>query len=296
MNWDDVRLFLAVSRSGTLRGAALELGIDQTTVGRRIGALEQSLGSQLFLRMRTGLILTDGGRDVLAVAENMERMAVSFMRRSEGRDAEIQGEVRVTTTDSLALDFVIPAIDSLRRSYPDVRVVLGTTTRLLDLGRREADVAIRTRRPEQPDLIQRRLATWPVGLFASRSYIERCGLPTPGNGFAGHDIAVYRPGVTERQDETLAGEQRQKGKIVAELDSSLMLQTVIRSGMAIGELPEYVAERDDGLIRVWPEKQRQRPYDVWLALHSDLAATRRVRVVVDAIASAFTARRNVPRE
>ncbi|KJF67641.1 LysR family transcriptional regulator [Rhizobium nepotum] len=289
MNWDDVRLFLAVSRAGTLRAAGQELSIDQTTVGRRIGVLEDALASRLFLRTKTGLILTESGREVLGVAEDMERLAVSFARRSEGNDAKIEGEVRVSTTDSLAMDFVMPAIETLRNSYPDVRMILSTTTRLLDLGRREADVAIRTRRPEQPDLIARRLATWPVGLFASRDYIERRGLPKPGDGFAGHDIAIYKPGVTDRQDHTLAGERRDSGRIAAELDSSLMLATFIRAGMALGELPEYFAQKDANLVRIWPDLKREQTYDVWLVLHRDLAATARVRVVVEAIVQAFVA-------
>jgi DNA-binding transcriptional LysR family regulator len=289
MNWDDVRLFLAVSRAGTLRGAGQELGIDQTTVGRRVGALEDALASRLFLRTKTGLLLTESGREVLGVAEEMERLAVSFARRSEANDTKIKGEVRVSTTDSLAMDFVVPAIETLRNSYPDVRVTLSTTTRLLDLGRREADVAIRTRRPEQPDLIARRLAIWPVGLFASRDYIERRGLPILGGGFACHDIAIYKSGVTDRQDHMLAGEQRDSGRIVAELDSSLMLATFVRAGMALGELPEYLAQKDANLVRIWPDLKREQSYDVWLVLHRDLAATARVRVVVEAIVQAFAA-------
>jgi molybdate transport repressor ModE-like protein len=117
MNWDDVRIFLAVHREGTLRGAAQQLAIDQTTVGRRLTGLEQVLGSRLFLRTTGGLVLTDTGQEVLRMAEDMERMAVSFERRGEGADARVAGEVRVTTTDALAVDFVVPAIEQLRASH-----------------------------------------------------------------------------------------------------------------------------------------------------------------------------------
>lgn len=287
MNWDDVRIFLAAHRAGTLRGAAEQLGIDQTTVGRRLGAFERTLGSRLFLRTTGGLVLTDSGRQVLDTAEGMERLAVSFERRSEGADARVAGDVRVTTTDALAVDFVVPAIERLQRRHPDVRVLLSTTTRVLDLARREADIAVRTTRPDPPDLIVRLLARWDVGLYATRRYLERFGEPRPGSRFAGHDIARYQPGVTQRQHDTLAGESAADGRIVAELDSSLMLATFVRAGLALGELPTYLARRDPELVRVWPGRQRVQPYETWLVLHQDLARTARVRVVVDALVETF---------
>ena len=287
MNWDDVRIFLAVQRAGTLRGAAQHLNIDQTTVGRRLASLEQTLGSRLFLRTTGGLTLTDTGEQVRHVAENMERMAVSFERRSEGADARVAGEVRLTTTDALAVDFVVPAIERLRSAHPEVRVILSTTTRQLDLARREADIAVRTLRPEQPDLIVRQLGRWEVGLYATQDYLARHGEPQPDEGFAGHDIALYQEGVTGRQGETLAGASRAHGRIVAELDSSLMLATFVRAGLALGELPDYVAQRDSRLVRIWPERQRAKPYEAWLVLHQDLAHTARVRVVVDALTEVF---------
>lgn len=287
MNWDDVRVFLEVHRAGTLRGAAQLLAIDQTTAGRRLGALERDLGSRLFLRTTGGLVLTDSGQQVLSAAEEMERLAVSFERRSEGADARVAGEVRVTTTDALAVDFVVPAIERLQDRHPEVRVILGTTTRLLDLARREADIAVRTLRPEQPDLIVRQVGCWEVGLYASRRYLERHGEPRPGGGFAGRDIALYQEGVTQRQSDTLVGEPRGDGRVVAELDSSLMLATFVRAGLAMGELPCYLARRDPELVRLWPDRCRAKPYEAWLVLHQDLAHTARVRVVVEAITEAF---------
>lgn len=199
MNWDDVRIFLAIQRAGTLRGAAQELAIDQTTVSRRLTGLERALGSRLFLRTTGGLALTDIGQNVLHMAEDMERMAVSFERRGEGADARVAGEVRLTTTDALAMDFVVPAIENLRASHPELRVILSTTTRLLDLARREADIAVRTLRPEQPDLIVRQLGCWEVGLYATRGYLAKHGEPEPGQGLANHDIALYQQGVTGRR-------------------------------------------------------------------------------------------------
>jgi DNA-binding transcriptional LysR family regulator len=287
MNWDDVRIFLAVHRLGTLSGAAQQLGIDQTTVGRRLNGLEGTLGSRLFLRTTDGFVLTRSGEQVLESAMEMERLAVSFERHSEGADKRVEGEVRVTTTDTLAIDFVIPAIERLQTRHPGIRVLLSTTPRLLDLSRREADIAIRTERPEQQGLIVRRLGSWEVGLYASRSYVARRGEPKPGGEFVGHDLAVYLPGVTKRQQETLVGESRAQGRVVAELDSSLMLWTFVRAGLALGELPTYMAQRYPELVRIWPSRRRHSPYEAWMVMHADLARTARVRVVVEALAGQF---------
>ena len=289
MNWDDIRIFLAIYQSGTLRGAGRVLGVDQTTVGRRLTALEARLEAKLFLRSNAGYVLTSAGEDALVAAQAMEHIAVSFQRRTEQHDVRISGEVRVTTTDGIAADFVIPAIDRLRTSSSDLRVILSTTTKLLDLGRREADIAIRTVRPEHPDLIVRKLAQWDVGLYASKRYLDLRGMPQRGQAFQGHDLAVYQSSVTQNQGLTLGGEAIAKGNVVAELDSSLMLAIVVRSGLAIGELPSYMAENDANLVRIWPERKRAAPYEVWLVLHADLARTARVRVVVDAIVAAFKA-------
>lgn len=286
-NWDDLRVFLAINRAGSLSGAGRALGVDQTTAARRLAALEARLGATLFLRTKQGFVLTDAGRQACETGEAMERLAVSFERQAEQADERIAGDVRVTTTDALAVDFVLPAIERLRVAYPDVRIILTTTRRLLDLSRREADIAIRTVRPTQSELIVRRLAQWDVGLYAARAYLDARGEPRQGDAFAGHDLAIYQSGVTERQDGTLAGEPTTHGRIVAELDSSLMLASFVRAGLALGELPTYVAARDLRLVRVWPAARRAVPYEAWLVLHRDLARTARVRVAVDAFAHAF---------
>ncbi|MCS3420497.1 LysR family transcriptional regulator [Pseudomonas yamanorum] len=286
MNWDDARVFLAVCRESTLRGAARVLGVDQATVGRRVNALEKSLNATLFLRTSEGYALTAVGEAALQSVERMERSALDLERQVQGLDDRLTGTVRVTTTDSLAIDFLIPAIARLHDAHPDVRVQMDASTQFLNLAKREADIAVRNTRPDNPDLIARRIARWPVGLFASQAYIDRYGAPEPGSLFEGHDLVVYQPHLQSQKDLTLVSEPLGRGRIVAALSSSLLVRRSIAAGLGIGEIPLISGERD-GLVRLWPERTRPLPYDVWLVTHADLRHTARVRVVIDEIVAGF---------
>jgi len=287
MNWDDARVFLAVCRESTLRGAARVLGVDQATVGRRITSLEKSLSATLFLRTSEGYVLTAVGEAALQAVEKMEHSALQLQRQIQGLDDRLTGTVRVSTTDSLAIDFLIPAIARLHALHPDVRVQLDASTQILSLAKREADIAVRNTRPENPDLIARRIARWPVGLFASQAYVETHGLPQPGSAFEGHDLVVYQPYLQGNKDMTLVSEPVTRGRIVSSLSSGLLVRRSIAAGIGLGEIPVYMGERD-GLVRVWPERTRPVPYDVWLVTHADLRHTARVRAVIDEVVAGFS--------
>lgn len=287
MNWDDARVFLAVCRESTLRGAARVLGVDQATVGRRINALEKSLSATLFLRTSEGYALTAVGEAALLSVEKMERSALDLQRQIQGLDDRLTGTVRVSTTDSLAIDYLIPSIAQLHAKHPDVRVQLDASTQLLSLAKREADIAVRNQRPDNPDLIARRIARWPVGLFAAQAYIDRHGIPEPGSLFEGHDLVVYQPYLQSQKDMTLVSEPLGRGRIVSTLSSSLLVRRSIAAGIGIGELP-LPSAAVEGLVRLWPERIRPVPYDVWLVTHADLRHTARVRVVIDEIVAAFS--------
>lgn len=286
MNWDDTRIFLAVYRERSLRGAARVVGVDQATVGRRLAALERALGATLFLRTSGGYVLTTAGEVALQAAEKMEHSALDLVRKIQGVDTRLSGEVRVTTTDTLGLEFVMTALRTLHDEHPDVRVVLNTSTQILNLAKREADIAVRTIKPDNPDLLTRRLAAWPIGLYASADYLARHGDPLPGTGFEGHDLVVYQPYVEARRPLMLVGETVQAGRIVSGLNSSLMLRAAVRSGLGIGEIAVPIAERD-GLVRIWPGRSNPKPYEVWMVTHKDLRHTARINAVIEHIVQAF---------
>jgi len=286
MNWDDARILLALGRELTLRRAARVLRVDQATVGRRIAALEADLGSTLFLRTPAGYQLTAIGAEAFALAQKVESAALELTRRIRGVDNEGAGEVRISTTDSLACDFVMPALRLLHLEHPEIRVVLHGSSDLVNLSQRETDIAIRNQRPDNPDLILRKLASWSMGLHASADYLARKGEPVPGNGFAGHDLVMYEPYWRDRALPTLVDEGIDQGRVVAAVNSSMMVRRAIAEGLGLGEIPIDMGERD-GLERIWPSRVRSAPYEVWMVTHKDLRHTARVRLVIDQLVRAF---------
>lgn len=286
MNWDDTRIFLALTRAPSLRAAARSLGIDQATVGRRLNALEAELGTRLFLRARDGYLLTAAGEAALAAARRMEAAAMDLRSRIEGQDDSPAGLVRVTSTDSLAVDLLLPAIARLQQRWPQIRVDLQVSTQVLSLSRRQADIAFRNVRPDAPELVVRRVASWPVGLFASADYLERFGAPLPDDALQGHHLVVYGPYLDRGTALTMAGVDARQARVAMAASSSLLVRKSVAAGIGLGEMPVWMGERE-GLVRLWPQRQRAHDYEVWQVMHPDLQRTARVRATAQFLGEAL---------
>lgn len=278
MNWDNARFFLAIARAGTLRGAARLMRVDQATVGRRLAALEEELGARLFLRTPSLYVLTPAGEALVEPAEAIERSVAQMERRVMGLDERLTGSVRVATTDSLGKRFVIPAIARMRGEHPGIEVVCLTSQDVANLTRREADIAIRTVRPDAPDLIVRRLATLKTGVYASRAYLAARGTPASGDGFAGHDLVAYQQPVAPTMASAFCGEPIGGGKVVFRTSSSITLVEATTAGIGVAELPSYRANAEPELVRIMPG--RSSDFDVWLVAHADLYKTARIQALI----------------
>jgi DNA-binding transcriptional LysR family regulator len=285
MDWDNARIFLAIQRVGTLRGAAEQLQIDQATVGRRLNAMEKSLGARLFLRTPTGYVTTPAGDLAVTAIEKMEQAADQLQRQMQGIDEKLCGVVRLAATDTMAKHVLIPALQQLAAAHPNIRVVLSTSSQVSNLTRREADLAVRSVRPTNPDLISRHLKRLAVGLYASPAYLQRRGMPQIGSALAGHEVVVYQRAVSTSQIDSICDESYANARVAMEVSSGLMLLEAVAAGLGIGELPVHMGDADSRLVRVWP--QRAQAYDMWLVLHDDLNRTARVRAVADAIVAAY---------
>lgn len=287
MNWDDARFFLAVARCGTLRKAANQLQVDQATVGRRLTALENSLGSKLFIRTPKSFSLSPLGESMLADMMKMENAVQAIARKAAGGDESLCGNVRIATTDTLAEAFVIPALQDLRQRYPAITVTLLTALNITDIAYHSADLAIRGARPDNDELIIKRLATIEMGLYASPHYLAQRGMPVKGEQLRGHDLLMFPRELVPRHWNNFCGETLYEPNAVLQCNSQLLLRSATRSGLGIGLLLSCLADHDPELVRLLPESKDW--VDIWLVLHPDLQRAARVRAVVQALETSFSA-------
>ena len=177
MNWDDVRIFLAVARAGQILGAARRLELNHATVSRRIAALEEALGAKLFRRLTTGSELTPAGERFLAVAERMEADMIAARSELAGGGEAVSGTVRIGAPDGFGVAFLAPRLGALTAEHRDLKIQLVPVPRSFSLSRREADIAITIERPAEGRLVAQKLVDYSLGLYASRAYAEANGLP-----------------------------------------------------------------------------------------------------------------------
>ncbi|WP_448632415.1 MULTISPECIES: LysR family transcriptional regulator [Pseudomonas fluorescens group] len=281
MDWNDLRYFLAVARTGSLTQASSDLRVSQSTVGRRVIELEKAIGMTLFQRHPTGYFLTDDGREVLRHAELVEDRVMALELGVAGRDDKPAGTVRLATSENLATDLVIPALPAFRERYPGICLEIITSTVTAELGRREADIALRVVRPTRGNLKVRRVGHMTYSVYGSRDYLARhpCieGEPLGGRHFITWDDShAFMPAAAWLMRE----HPRCK---VALVTSSLPTQiAAVRAGLGLAVIPDFLVAKED-FIRVVPPEQMFSA-EVWLVTHADLAASARVRAVADFIA------------
>jgi DNA-binding transcriptional LysR family regulator len=286
MDWDNARVFLAIYRQRTLRSAAAELGMDQATAGRRLAALERALQARLFLRTPRGYVPTPAGEQAFRAAQQMESGADELVRRMQGLDERLEGSVSIACTDTVATVFLMPALRKLHQQHPDIEVRLVVSTRLSNLMRREADLAVRSVRPDNPDLIARHLGRRTLGLYAAREYLEQRGRPGQHESLAGHDLVLYPRELAPSQRDAMCGVPSAGGRVAVEANTGMMVAQAVAAGLGIGELPTHLATLFPTLERLWPD--REDAYDMWLVMHGDLHRTARVRAVAAAVVEAFS--------
>jgi DNA-binding transcriptional LysR family regulator len=284
VDWNDLRYFLALSRGGTLARAAAQLGINATTVGRRVAALERQVDAQLFDRTPDGYVLTPSGRELLGRAQHMENEAVALERDVIGADRRLAGAVRLTATEMLATRFIMPHMPRFHQSHPDITLELECTTRTVSLARREADIALRLARPHENNVVTRRLASVPLSLYASRAYVEEHGMPEdPDTTLAGHQVVLFAATRAFAVENDWIAPRLQGARVALRSDSVSSIYAATVAGLGVALLPIAIAGRDETLRRV-KTSTSPAPRVIWQAVHADLKRSARVRVVLDFIA------------
>ena len=279
MQWDDLHTFLEIARQGSLSGAARALRLTQPTVGRRLAAMEETLGAKLLQRTPGGFVLTPIGESVLANAERMEQEALAAERLIFGGDIKMEGDVRVTTVDTLATAFVTPALVALQKEHPDINVELAPASQALSLARREADIAVRVVPFNGNQIVARKIGAIALNFFASPDYLERADMSAPR-------LISVLDDQSHLPEATWIEKQFPTGTIRMRSNSREVLFWSAVSGGGVALLPRFLADRDDRLVRVLPASPDLRR-DIWLGVHSDMRQTPRIRATMDALIAAF---------
>jgi DNA-binding transcriptional LysR family regulator len=280
-DWNDVRHFLAVARTGSTLGAARELGVNQTTCARRIEALEAAVGQRLFDRTQTGRALTEAGLQLLPCAEEMEKAARQFGDAAASHNRGLSGSIRLTTNEVLANVWLTPALADFRLRYPQIGVELITADRFFDLTRGEADIAIRaTGRPNDPGCVIRKLISVPWAIYCSQAYVERRGMPT-GVGDLNNHVLVG--GIAELENFPSLQwlyEQAPRAEIHTRSNSLMNLYYSVKAGLGVGPLPITMGDPELTLVRCTddiPDLEAA----AWLIVPERLRDVPRVRAFMD---------------
>ena len=280
--WDDLRSVLAVSRTGNLQKAAAALGVNHSTMFRRLNALEETLGSKLFERLATGYRPTDSGQRLIEAAERMESEALSLDRDLSGRDTRLTGTVRVTASETLAFGVLTGEIARFREAHPGITVELMVDNRVLDLSRREADIALRAARPAQGDLFGRKLADISWRFYASPAYLTVHGKPRTLRDLDKHLLISW--GEATQPTKAAAWLARNLGAApIAYRTGSLVNQMMAaKSGISLALLPSYLGNADAGLAPVLPVLT-DLSTELWLVTHRSLKDTARIRAFMEIV-------------
>lgn len=278
MDWNDLRYFLAVKREGTLAGAARALGVEHTTVSRRLGALESALGTKLFSRTPEGFVLTEAGVEIVAHAEAAEKSLAAIAHAASGIDARIEGTVRLATSEGFS-GFLVKRLAALRTQHPGLMVQVLSGNQPLDLTRGEADLALRVIATTQKDLLVRKIATVGWSVYASPEYIARKGRPEPISSLAGHEVIAYESTMAGIPGAQWLAQHEAGAEIVLRANSIVSAMNAALVGIGIAVLPFVVTCDEPRLVRLTSEVIGER--DVFLVVHPDLAKVARVRAVVD---------------
>lgn len=286
-DWNHIRAFLATANAGSLSAAARELGLTQPTLSRQVAALEDDLGIMLFERVGRTLELTQAGIELLEHTRVMGEAANRVSLTATGQAQAIDGEIRITAADVFSAYILPPALKKLRKIAPDLRIDIVAANDIRDLMRREADIALRHVRPEQPDLIAKRVAESKAYFYASQEYLDSHGTPETVDELVEHEFISYG------NPEEMVGFLNPIGINVTVdnfrigSENGLVAWQLCRQGFGISVMTEEVAHGSNEMVRILPDVD---PiiFPTWLVTHRELHTSRRIRLVFDLLAANFS--------
>lgn len=286
-DWSDFKIVLALDREGSVAGAARALGVDGSTVSRRLAVLEKTVGATLILRGGRKFSPTTEGKSAIEAARAMETIVASARSSIRTAKQAVEGVVKFSFVSSV-VPVLMPLLTEMAAKYPLLTIEMQADNRKVDLAKGEADVALRMARPSEPDLIARRAVIMGWGVYASRDYAEKYGLPAAPSELPGHRLVHYVEELHVQPAIRWLEDFRQPNAPITRVNSTDMAVNVIAAGKSIGVVPCFEVENREELIRVFPEPVALSPG--WIVYHETARNTARVRVVVDALAEFLEAR------
>ena len=283
-DWNQIRTFLAAVEEGSFSAASRALGQTQPTVSRQISALEEALGLTLFEREHSGLTPTESALELLEHVRTMGEAAQRISLAASGQSQTIEGHVSITATETFAAHFLPPVLEKLRARAPRIDVDIIAANELRDLRKREADIAIRHARPDQPDLIARLIGETSAHLYASRDFLERHGHPvSPEDAAENYDFIGFDQNARALPYMHEIGLPLRLESFWLNSGNGLVMIEFMRRGLGIGFLTRDMARHYPDLEQVLPDLPGI-PVPVWLVTHRELRTSRRIRLVFDLLA------------
>ncbi len=279
-DWNHIRAFLAVEENGSLSAAARALRQTQPTLSRQISALEEALSLTLFERGTRVMRLTEQGSELLTHVRGMANAATQISRVATGQSQAIEGTVRITSSDAMAAYALPHCLISLRSLHPGISIELVPSNEMSDLTRRDADIAIRHVRPEQPDLVARRISDIEISLFAAISYLQELGPVKSPDDFANANFIGYQSPERLVPQISAMGFPVTKANFGITTSSGSTMYELVRDGAGIAFLPTIVAEGRLGLKRILPDAPVFN-METWLVTHREIQTNRRIRLTFD---------------
>jgi DNA-binding transcriptional LysR family regulator len=275
-DWDDLRYFLAVARAGSTLAAAKMLQVNQSTVHRRLTALEKALGCSIVERHPRGYRLTKLGDELCAYADRIEKEAIALERHVAASDKGMTGSIRLTCSTAVGQRLMKSGLlDRFNKRHPSLKVELVMTERVLSLANGEADIAIRGGESKDESLVGKRIADVRWGIYATRAYVKRCGAPKSPQDMAGHSVVGFIDAMAEHKASRWLKSNAPRAQIRAECGNIPSVFLAVKSGACLGPLPNPLAEADNDLVCVLGPIA-ELSYPMYLLTHRDLRKVPRV--------------------
>ena len=279
LDWDDLRVFLDVARTGNLSQTSRRLRIDHSTVSRRISQLEQALGFGVFERTRSGFKLNDLGKRLLAHAEMIESAVLKVHAEVNETEPEAAGTVRLATMEGIASLYLAPRALLLKQAAPHITLELVTSPQLIHVNRREADLFLSFFRPPGQGLVSEKIGGFKLGLYAAAAYIDRKGVPASAAELADHDFITYIEDLIQVDTVRWLDEVVQNPRVVMHSSSMIAQRNAAIGGLGIVLLPRFAVHKTTPLVPILPD-QAFTTREIWTSVHQDLQFAPRIRTVI----------------